>query len=77
MVITCATTGNNIALKLQTSEKGGRIMNSGNVSRIVLYVIAGLIVMAVASTTVDAYSNIMLSINQQTVEAADALLLNN
>ena len=52
-------------------------MNSGNVSRIVLYVIAGLIVFVVASTTVEAYSNMMLSINQQTIEAADALLLDN
>ena len=52
-------------------------MNSGNVSRIVLYVIAGLIVFVVASTTVEAYSNIMLSINQQTIGVADALFLNN
>ena len=51
-------------------------MNSGNVSGIILYVVAGLIVLAVASTTVDAYSSFMQSINQQAFEAADVLLLN-
>ena len=50
-------------------------MNSGNVSRIILYAVAGLIVFTVASTTVEPYSSIMLYINQQTVEAAGALLL--
>lgn len=74
MVMKCTTSGKNIALTLHTSEKRRRSMNSGNVSRIVLYVIAGLIAVAVASTTVEAYSNMILSLNQQTIEAADALL---
>ena len=51
-------------------------MGSGNMGKIVLYVIAGLIAFTVASTTVEAYSNMVSSINKQTIEAADALLQN-
>ena len=45
-------------------------MNSTSVSRIVLYIIAGLIVFAVASTTERAYSDMMLSNNIERFEAS-------
>ena len=58
------------AFPWDSPQKRKGTMNSNSVSRIVLYIIAGLIVFAVASTTEKAYSDMMLSNNIERLEAS-------